>query len=92
MDDFYSSELFVKNFSSGSNYFKVSYTDSRGLILHGLVKQVSPDHFEVLVQEKEVIIRCIKDKNGVLSCKLNSSGNPEWIDGISNEVAKMVSS
>ena len=92
MDEFNFSELFIKNFSSGPNYFKVSYTDSSGLILHGLVKQVTPEHFEVLIQEKEVIIHCTKDKNGILSCKLNRSGNPEWVDGISAEVAKKIDS
>lgn len=48
------------------------------------------EHFEVLVQEKDVIIPCADDGSGVLPCKVNSSSNPESVDGISEEVGKVI--
>ena len=88
MGELYLSELFIKNFLSGSNYFKISYQEHRGSVLNCLVRQVSPDHFEVLIEEKEVIIHFVKDENGIISCTLNSQRNPIWVNGIREELEK----
>lgn len=77
--------LFSSNFHN-DNTFKVSYREEDGSVLHGLVKAVNADHYEVFIEEKDVIIHCIRDEQGVLSCRLNSHGNPEWVDGISKQV------
>jgi hypothetical protein len=78
--------------SAGTKKFHVSYQDNDGSVLHGLVKQISNDDFQVYVQEKGVIIHCTRDEYGFLSCKLNTFGNPDWVDGISEEVAKELNS
>ncbi len=70
--------------------FKVSYQQSDGFVLHAVVSHVTGDDYEVFVEEKGVIIHCTKDENGILSCRLNSNGNPHWVDGISEEVAKKI--
>ena len=88
MKDLYLSELFIKNFLSGSNYFKICYQEHRGSVLNCLVRQVSPCHFEVLIEEKEVIIHFVKDESGSISCSLNSHRNPTWVNGIREELEK----
>lgn len=70
--------------------FKVSYQHHDGSVLHALVSQITRDDYEVFVEEKGVIIHCTKDEHDVLSCRLNSNGNPLWVDGISKEVAKII--
>ncbi|MEJ6980508.1 hypothetical protein WG906_08610 [Pedobacter sp. P351] len=70
--------------------FRVSYQEYDGSVLHGFVKQVTFYDYEVYVQEKGVIIHCIKDENGLLTCALNSNRNPPWVDGISKEIAKRI--
>jgi len=72
--------------------FKISYQHYDGSVLHAVVTPVTKDDYEVYVKEKGVIIHCTKDENGVLSCRLNSNGNPLWVDGISKEVAKRIMS
>ncbi|MEJ6980593.1 hypothetical protein WG906_09045 [Pedobacter sp. P351] len=70
--------------------FKVTYQDKDGSVLHGFVKQVTFFDYEVYVKEKGVIIHCIKNEEGLLTCALNSHKNPAWVDGLSEEVAKRV--
>ena len=70
--------------------FKISYRDYDGTVLNATVKSITNDDYEVFIKEKGVIIHCTKDENGVLSCRLNSHGNPHWVDGISEEVAKAI--
>ena len=90
MEESYLTSLFINSFSDSPRNFKVEYTQPDGSVLHGLVKEVSEEHFEVLIEEKDVIIHCTRDENGVLSCKLNTNKNPEWVDGVSKEVAMKV--
>jgi hypothetical protein len=68
--------------------FKISYQHYDGSVLNAVVKPITQDDYEVFIKEKGVIIHCTKDENGILSCRLNSNGNPLWVDGISKEVAK----
>lgn len=68
--------------------FQVSYMDHDGSILHGVVKQITKDDYQVYVKEKQVVIHCTRDLDGILSCKLNRHGNPDWVDGISDEVER----
>lgn len=77
--------LFSKSFRNDS-IFRVSYEETDGSVLHGLVKAVAADRYEVLIEEKDVIIHCTKDETGALSCQLNRHGNPNWVDGISKQV------
>lgn len=70
--------------------FQVSYENHDGSILHGVVMQLNKDDYQVYVKEKQAIIHCIRDPDGILSCKLNKYGNPDWVDGISDEVAKRI--
>ncbi len=70
--------------------FSVTFLDENGHILHGTVKQLTDDDYEVFVKEKGVIIHCTKSISGKLSCKLNSKKNAPWVDGISNEIAKKI--
>lgn len=78
----------VKSKPNNSENFEVTYVDGDGAVIHGLVKQITYSDFQVYIKEKDVIIHCTKDEDGTLSCKLNSHGNPGWVDGVSGEVAK----
>lgn len=90
MEQSYLTSLFVHSFSNGSQSFEVTYREPNGSLLHGFVKPVNDGHYEVLIKEKDVIIHCTTDENGILSCQLNSRGNPPWVDGISKQVAKQL--
>lgn len=70
--------------------FKISYQHNDGSVLNAIVRPLSEDDYEVFIEEKAVIIHCTKDENGVLFCRLNSNGNPLWVDGISKEVEKWI--
>ena len=75
-------------FNQLNRSFVVAYRDIDGTVLHGHVTQLSNEDYQVLVQEKQVIIQCKKDENGIVSCKLNRKRNVPWVDGISNAVAR----
>ena len=50
--------------------------------------QLSKNDYEVYVEEKEVIIHCTRNEHGALTCNLNTGVNPDWVNGISDEVEK----
>lgn len=70
--------------------FEVSYEDPHGNILHAVVKQITNDDFQVYIKEKEVVIQCTTDEEGVFSCKLTMNRNPVWIDGVTREIGKRI--
>lgn len=78
--------------AGSSGIFEVTYRAKNGTALHGTVKKHSDKDYEVFIKEKEVIIHCIKDADGVISCHLNSRRSIPWVKGISREIAKKVAS
>lgn len=70
--------------------FKISYFDNDGQQIIGDVKQITQDHFEVFIKEKGVKVHCIKDKNGVLACRLNRNREVSWVAGIGKAIAERI--
>ena len=70
--------------------FNVVYKDETGTTLHGSVKKITENDYEVFIKEKAAIIHCTLDSNRLLSCRLNSLRNPPWVDQICREVAKKI--
>jgi hypothetical protein len=70
------------------NFILVSQDDD-GSVLHGFVKQVTPEDYHVFVREKDVIIAYKKDSNGMISCPLGSYSE-SWIKRIGKKLALRV--
>jgi hypothetical protein len=70
--------------------FKISYLDKDGQPIIGDVKQITQDHFEVFIKEKGVKVHCMKDKDGVLACRLNRKREVSWVEGIGKAIAERV--
>ncbi len=70
--------------------FKVTYTNKIGETLNGKVRLINKDHYEVFIEEKEVIIHCTRNESGGFCCSLNTQKNTAWVDGISRAVSEKV--
>lgn len=78
---------FPKSHSLLNTSFTISHKQLDGPILTAYIRQLSNNSYEVFVKEKEVIIQCKKDQNGMITCELSKRRIP-WVEGISNEITK----
>ena len=71
------------------NFILVSQ-DEDGSVLHGFVKQVTPEDYHVFVREKDAIVGYKKDSQGVLSCVFGSDKSESWVKQIGRKLAARV--
>ncbi|WP_207426267.1 hypothetical protein [Pedobacter sp. SYSU D00535] len=72
--------------------FEITHHSKGGFTLNASVRKITDSDYEVFIKEKEVIVHCTREQNGILSCRLHSKGNPQWLDELGKEVAKRINS
>lgn len=67
------------------NFILIS-KDEDGSLLHGFVKQVTPEDYHVFVREKDAIVGYRKQGAGVMSCIMGDDNQP-WVRSIGRRLA-----
>ncbi|MBC8051491.1 MAG: hypothetical protein H7Y13_00330 [Sphingobacteriaceae bacterium] len=71
------------------NFILVSHDDD-GSVLHGFVKQVTPEDYHVFVREKDVIVGYKKLSKGVIKCTFGSNETELWVEQIAKKLANRI--